>query len=123
MGERCLAAVEPAVVVVGEEMAVGVVAYDPHVDPVALLRVQETFGNECGGTVGVEDFGGGPPCRIGNVGVGAVCGIAILVDEVPELLRSEVNCEGVRRALCIFTACDVARTKRRLHVQTSGAAL
>jgi hypothetical protein len=25
--------------------------------------------------------------------------------------------------LCIFTACDVARTKRRLHVQTSGAAL
>jgi hypothetical protein len=25
--------------------------------------------------------------------------------------------------LCIFTACDVARTKRTLHVQTSGAAL
>jgi hypothetical protein len=94
-----LATIETAVIVVGEEIAVGVVAHDPHVDPVALLWGQETLCNKCGGAVGVEDFGGGPACRVGDVGVGAVSCIAVLVDEVPEFLRGEVDCEAVSRAL------------------------
>jgi hypothetical protein len=83
-------------------MAVGVVAYDPHVDPVALLRFQEAFCDERGGAVGVEDLGSGPACRVGDVGVGAVCCVAVLVDEVPELLGGEVDYESVSRALYLF---------------------
>ena len=36
---------------------------------------------------------------VGDVGVGAVSCIAVLVDEVPEFLRGEVDCEAVSRAL------------------------
>lgn len=122
MGERCLAAVEPAVVVVGEEMAVGVVAYDPHVDPVALLRGEKALCNESGGAVGVEDFRSRPACRVGDVWVGAVCRIAVLVDEVPELLGSEVDFE-VLAGDSFYSLPGGYGFGRMLYLQTSGAAL
>jgi len=90
-GEGRLAAVQVAVVVGAEEMAVCRVADDPHVYPESVSDVVCDGG---GGTVGVEDLGRSPASRVGDVRVGAVSCVAVLVDEVPEFLRCHVDWVG-----------------------------
>lgn len=103
-------------------MAVGVVAYDPHIDPVALLRGEKALGNESGSAVGVEDFRGSPASGVGDVWVGAVCRIPVLVDEVPELLGSKVDCE-VLVGDSFYSHPGMYGFGRTVYLQTSGAAL
>lgn len=90
-GEGGLRAVEVAVVVRGEEIAGGAVADEPHVDPVALADVLL----DEGGLGAVEVGGRAPAGGIADVGVGRVGGVAVLEDQVPEVLRGEV--EDLRR--------------------------
>ena len=57
------------------------------------------------GAVGIEDLGRGPALGVGDVGVRAVSCVAVLVDEVPELLGSEVDLSNVSLNSSHFFLC------------------
>jgi len=81
-------------------MAVLVVADDPHVYPVSLLRVQKTLRDERWST-GVKGLRRCPSTRVADVRVGGVCCIAVLVNEVPQFLGRKVK--DLRRC-AVFSA-------------------
>lgn len=87
VGQGGLRAVKVTVVVGREEVAVGGVADDPHVNPVATANVLLDDVR----LRGVEVLRGAPAVRVVDVLVGGVGSIAVLVNEVPQLLRSKVE--------------------------------
>ena len=85
-----------AVVIGREEITVGRVADGPHVYPVSAANV---LGDD-GGHSAEEVSGRGPAGGVADVGVRRICSIAILVDEVPELLWSKVEDLGGSTVAC-----------------------
>lgn len=73
-------------------MAVRRVTDNPHVDPVATAYV---LGDDAR-RAAEEVRWSAPPGGIGDILVGGVGGIAVLVDKVPETLRCEVEDLGSR---------------------------
>lgn len=76
-----------AIVVGRKEVAIGRVANDPHVDPVATTDV---LGDDAWHAA-KEFFWRAPPGGISDVLVGGISSIAILEDEIPETLWCEVE--------------------------------
>ena len=74
-----------AVVVGGEEVAVLEVADDPHVHPVAVADILRDDGR---GAV-VEVLRRTPAGRVVDVGIGRIGSVAVLEDQVPQILRLE----------------------------------
>lgn len=68
-------------------MTIGGVAYHPHIDPVAIADVVL----DCRGHGAVEGARCTPTFRVADIGVGGIGRIAVLVDEIPETLGSEVE--------------------------------
>lgn len=113
-----MAAVEAPVVVGRVQVAEGRVADDPHVYPVAGAAEAVLDRLRC--AVGVEDLGRGPAFGVGNIRVRAVGCVAVLVDEVPELLGREVDFFFGGLVYALFTVFFYV--KRGVYVHTSGAA-
>ena len=67
-------------------MAIGGVTNDPHVYPVATADILLDNRRFC-----EERFGCRPTTGVGDIGVGRIRCIAVLIDEVPEFLRCEVK--------------------------------
>lgn len=78
-----LAPIQMTIIVARKQVACCSVADRPHVDPVPAAYV---VGDEVG-LVSVEGGRCGPPGNVADVWVGGVCCVAVLVDQVPELLR------------------------------------
>lgn len=66
-------------------MAVCIVADDPHVNPVSISNVLL----DNGWLGGIEGLWCSPSRRIADVWIGGVGSITVLVDQIPQLLRSE----------------------------------
>jgi hypothetical protein len=92
-----LGAVEVAVVIRREEVAIGRVADNPHIHPVAAADVLSDDARNAA----KEVLRGRPTSRIAKVLVGRVGSISILEDQVPQLLRLKVKdlrCSAVARS-------------------------
>lgn len=109
--------VQVAVIVGREEVAVGRVANDPHVHPVPAADVLSDNAR----LAAEEVRGGSPGSRVRDVGVGGVCSVSVLEDEIPLVLRRVMEhlggsaiatSNGSRaevmesRALCICKVCE-----------------
>lgn len=75
------------VVVRREEVTICTVADHPHVDPISIPNV---IRNDLG-PARVECLHRRPPARVADIGIGRIRRVVVLENEVPELLRSEVE--------------------------------
>ena len=76
-----------AIIIGREEVAIGRVAYHPHVDPVATANILLDYSRHGA----VERAWRSPATRIADIRVCGIGRVVILVDEVPETLGSKVE--------------------------------
>jgi len=125
VGKGGLGAVEVAVVVRREKVAVSRVADIPHVNPVAASDVVTDY---CGHAA-VEGLGGGPASRVGDVLVSRVRGVVVLEYEVPHLLWSEeedlrgrtVACANARLVEVVEGCATGLRKIRKIQIDETVA--
>jgi hypothetical protein len=86
-GDWGLRAIEVPIVVRGEQMAVTGITDDPKVEPIPFTYVVV----DDDWPLGIESLYGAPSAGVADVWIGRIRCIVILEDEVPELLRCEVE--------------------------------